>query len=141
MSHPGQLFPQFESLFQMEKRYAEHTSIMERQYILMALKDTDTILQAYTIKKREGKFIITYSKRIPSRYWHRLYSYYCDFRDALNSEAKYSRDVRDVMELYIRVIPSLIQIPKVRKYKRFSKWRQFYYDYIKKFSEDCENYV
>lgn len=125
-------------LYEMENKLNAQTNKLEIQYLKMALKDTDSILLKYSIVKREEKLKITYRKRIPSRYWHCLYNYYCDFTNALNKNLPISYDKKIAIELYIKIIPSLIHLHKVRKYTYFSKWRQFYYDHIKKFEDEIE---
>ena len=125
-------------LCEMENKLDAHTNKLEAQYIKMAIKDADAILLKYSIEKKEEKFKITYRKKIPSKYWHCLYNYYCDFRNALTKNLPLSSDKKITMDLYIKIIPTLIHFQKVRKHTYFSKWRQFYYDHIKKFEDEIE---
>ena len=116
---------------------------MERMYVTYLLDRMDSILGSYRCckKKKRGKGVWTYYKRIPSRYWHEMLEAYEAFRETLESEVSLRFGVRQAvfsdgaimkMALYVRLLPSLGRLDKCRSVRggKFGLCRQILYDHM-----------
>lgn len=116
---------------------------MERMYVTYLLDRMDSILGSYRCckKKKRGKGVWTYYKRIPSRYWHEMLEAYEAFRETLESEVSLRFGVRQSvfsdgaimkMALYVKLLPSLGRFDKCRSVAggKFGLCRQILYDHM-----------
>lgn len=96
------------------------------------LNNCQNILNKYIISKKINKntddVVITYYKKIPVKYWHDLYIIYEDLLEI--QKLKLYKSKKTIIDLYIKIIPTLIELSIVRKKIKFNFIERFYYNYI-----------
>lgn len=94
------------------------------------LNTCHNILNKYIISKKISKnmddVVITYYKKIPVKYWHSLYIIYDDLLELKKLDLYPSKNI--IINFYINLIPTMIEINIVKKKVNFNFFEKIYYN-------------
>lgn len=129
----------YDSIYNIESYTKKYENCFPNTYAIYLrknriniLNNCQNILNKYIISKKINKntddVVITYYKKIPVKYWHDLYIIYEDLLEI--QKLKLYKSKKTIIDLYIKIIPTLIELSIVRKKIKFNFIERFYYNYI-----------
>ena len=100
------------------------------QFLKNIINEIEIIINKYNVYIKHNGESVYYYKIVKSKYWHTLYYYYQELCESKNLPIE-DKKLNEKINLFIGVIPCLINIDKVQNKKRFNIFDKFYYDFIK----------